>query len=556
MTAAIGIDFGTTNSVVSVLAADGRLTTARFPAGVELVETFRSVLCFWTEQPRDGGKLRHAAGPDAIEAYLDDPLDSRLIMSMKTYLAQRSFTETRIAGRTFSLEGLVAQFLRSLLDGAGISTTDVANRRARIIVGRPVRFAGELADDSLGEARLRGSYAEAGLADVDVALEPEAAGWRFARTLNRAATVLIGDFGGGTSDFSLLRFEPGKVVPLGHAGIGIAGDLFDFRIIDRVISPRLGKGDVYRIMGKELPVPPEYFSRFARWHQMSLMRNPRTLREIGEVARASADPTKLRHLMALIEDELGYRLYQTVAAVKAALSHHDSAELRFTHKQLDIARRITRAEFEEWIAPELASLAATIDRALVTAGLAADAVDHVFLTGGTSFVPSVRRLFEDRFGAAKVAAGGEFVSVAEGLALIGRDRGRTAKMTIAPTTRATARGFRAHASGLDAEVIACAALERDGWRVLGRRLRTPAGEIDVVAERDGLVAFVEVKQRPTLAGAAAALSARQRLRLMAAAEILLALNPDWGAAGVRFDVLVVDQAGAVRRIADAFRDQG
>ncbi len=324
MTATIGIDFGTTNSVVSVLAADGTLTTARFPAGAELLDVFRSVLCFWTEQPRDGGKLRHAAGPDAIETYLDDPLDTRLIMSMKTYLAQRSFTETRISGRLFTLERLVSLFLRELLERAKVDVGD-----ARVVVGRPVRFAGERADDVLGESRLRASYAEAGLPDIDVALEPEAAGWRFARTLNRAATVLIGDFGGGTSDFSLLRFEPGGVTPLGHAGIGIAGDLFDFRIIDRVISPRLGKGDIYRIMGKELPVPPEYFSRFARWHQMSLMRNPRTLREIGEVARASDDPAKLRNLITLIEDELGYRLYQTVSAVKAALSREPQAELRF-----------------------------------------------------------------------------------------------------------------------------------------------------------------------------------------------------------------------------------
>ncbi len=89
--------------------------------------------------------------------------------------------------------------------------------------------------------------------------------------------------------------------------------------------------------------------------------------------------------------------------------------------------------------------------------------------------------------------------------------------------------------------------------MLGRRLRTPAGEIDLVAERDGLVAFAEVKRRRTLAAAAAALGTRQQARLMAAAEILLAANPGWGRQGVRFDVLLVDEAGAVRRIADAFR---
>jgi putative endonuclease len=119
--------------------------------------------------------------------------------------------------------------------------------------------------------------------------------------------------------------------------------------------------------------------------------------------------------------------------------------------------------------------------------------------------------------------------------------------------RRSLRGHLAFSSGLDAEGIAAHAIERDGWRLLGRRMRTAAGEIDLVAEKDGLLAIVEVKHRPTLAGAAAALGRRQQLRLLAAAEILLAENPDWGAQGVRFDVLVVDAAGAVRRIADAFR---
>jgi putative endonuclease len=115
------------------------------------------------------------------------------------------------------------------------------------------------------------------------------------------------------------------------------------------------------------------------------------------------------------------------------------------------------------------------------------------------------------------------------------------------------RGRSAQARGLLAEIAAGAALEGEGWVVLARRLRTEAGEVDMLAERDGMLALVEVKARPTLADAAAAVSPRQRARLLAAAEIILAEHPDWGPAGVRFDVLVVDAAGRVRRIADAFR---
>ncbi len=119
--------------------------------------------------------------------------------------------------------------------------------------------------------------------------------------------------------------------------------------------------------------------------------------------------------------------------------------------------------------------------------------------------------------------------------------------------RRVEQGRRAQASGIAAEAAAAAALAAEGWTLLARRLRTGAGELDLVAERDGVLAIVEVKRRPTLTAAAEALGVRQRARLLAAAEALLAAQPDWGRAGVRFDVMLVDAAGRVRRIADAFR---
>lgn len=115
------------------------------------------------------------------------------------------------------------------------------------------------------------------------------------------------------------------------------------------------------------------------------------------------------------------------------------------------------------------------------------------------------------------------------------------------------RGRHAQTRGISTEAAATAALTSDGWTVHAQRLRTASGEVDIVAEKAGLLAIVEVKSRPTLADAAAALTPRQRARLIAAAEIVLAEHPDWGCNGVRFDVIVVDAAGAVRRIADAFR---
>ena len=130
----------------------------------------------------------------------------------------------------------------------------------------------------------------------------------------------------------------------------------------------------------------------------------------------------LDHLVRLIEDEQGYGLYRAVSDAKAALSSNETARLSFRHAGFIMERTISRAEFDTWISADLRRLNAAISEALVQAAMKDASIDRVFLTGGTAFVPAVRRLFEQRFGAGRVAGGSEFVSVAEGLALIGADR--------------------------------------------------------------------------------------------------------------------------------------
>ena len=402
-----GIDFGTTNSVVTVATPGGGLASARIETRV--LDVFRTVLCFWTQS----GQVAHAAGPSALLQYQDDPFDTRLMMSLKTYLAQRSFSQTQVFGRVMSLEDLVGMFLRALLLEADLPPG------SRIVAGRPVRFAGERADDAFGEARLREAYRRSGVGEVTLALEPVAAGIGFTRGLTAAATLLVGDFGGGTSDFSLLRFEPGGAQPvsvLGSTGLGIAGDTFDTRIIDQAIAPLLGKGGSYAPGSTPLPIPPEYYSGFAQWHRLSLMRAPRTLRDIAAVARYAAHPEQLHTLIRLIEDEAGYALYGAVSAAKTALSEADRTVLRFDQSGLVVERTIERTEFEGWIAPEMRQIGEAVDRLLQETSVSPAEIDRVFLTGGTSFVPAVRAVFTQRFDPARVSAGGEFTSVSEGLA--------------------------------------------------------------------------------------------------------------------------------------------
>ncbi len=125
-----------------------------------------------------------------------------------------------------------------------------------------------------------------------------------------------------------------------------------------------------------------------------------------------------------------------------------------------------------------------------------------------------------------------------------------------PTPCRAARGRRAQRSGVDGEGRVAQALAASGWTIRARRLRTAAGEIDIAAERDGLLALIEVKTRDTLETAAYALGARQRRRLTQAAAIVQGENPAWGPAGLRFDAWLVDAMGRLRHVPDAFRDEG
>ncbi|MCP1214058.1 Hsp70 family protein [Acetobacter okinawensis] len=415
----IGIDFGTTNSVIVIARPDRTIQTLHFPTpDATTSETCRTLLALWQEM--DGGRRvsHRAVGAHAIEAHLDDPAETRLIMSMKSYLAQASFRETQVFGQRLTLESLIATFLQELMALGGLSPA-----QCHVTVGRPVHFVGDNADDALGEERLRAAFAQAGFAHVHVMMEPEAAGWRFMQRLNHPATVLVGDFGGGTSDFSVVRFDPSShnaTRPLGHAGVGLAGDQFDFRIIDNVVAPFLGRESTFRIMGGEpLPVPIEWYHALGRWHRLSLMRTPRILNEIADVARTASEPGKLKNLIELVREQRGQELYNAVSATKRALSSSPTARLHFSQPGLEIDTTLHRADFERWIAPDIARLGAGIDAALSEAELAPEQIDRVFLTGGTSFVPAVRALFTFRFGEDRVELGGEFVSVAEGLALAG-----------------------------------------------------------------------------------------------------------------------------------------
>jgi len=428
--AALGFDFGTTNSSVALLTPESGLQLASFPSLAGPIQSFRSVL--YLEQARSGTGPRktHAlTGPAAIEHYLQADEKGRLIQSLKSHLSSRSLTGTEVFGHRYKLEDLIARILADLRKYAEAQF----QRPIRYaMVGRPVRFVGANTseDDDFAVSRLRQAFTAAGFEHVDFEMEPVAAACAYEATLEHDELILIGDFGGGTSDFSLLRVGSGirsrGRTPqdlLGNSGLGLAGDAFDARIVRKLVSPALGSNSEARSLNKLLPAVPSWiFANLERWHYLSFLRT-NNVREILKSAHLRAlEPEKIQALITLIDEDLGYQLHQSVQQVKFELSRADRAEFRFRQgspiaPSFDLRIPVTRAEFESWIADDLHAIEGSIDTLLQTSGVDPRAVDRVFLTGGSSFVPAVRRIFETRFGQDRIRGGNEFTSVAHGLAL-------------------------------------------------------------------------------------------------------------------------------------------
>jgi len=420
----VGIDFGTTNSSIALAGADGSVKFVEFPYRGGLTRSSRSVLYL---QKKIGVSKPASvwSGPEAIERYLEtdtfeDEVQGRLIQSLKSYLASKSFTGTEIFGRRYRVEDLVAKMVGDLRKHASEALGfDVT----RAVVGRPVEFvnANAESDNAFAEARLRDSFLQAGFTDVRFALEPIAAAHTYAENIDREETVLIGDFGGGTTDFSLLRFSSSERTVLGTTGVGLAGDAFDAKIVHYLVSPALGSDSSARSMGKILPALPAWvFTSLERWHTLSFLRTRQVMEMLRATRKRALEPEKIAALIAVVEHDLGYRLHQAVQRVKIELSSRCETEFVLETEAVSLREAVTREQFEGWIAPELARMEDSLEALLTKTSTEAGQVDRVFLTGGTSLVPAVRRVFTSRFGEGRVVSGEAFTSVAQGLALMAR----------------------------------------------------------------------------------------------------------------------------------------
>jgi hypothetical chaperone protein len=416
----IGIDFGTTNSAVAFAGVDGGAQLATFPSSSGPRSTFPSVLYF---------EPKHAslAGHPAIERYLASDVKGRFLQSLKTYLADRTFEGTGIGTQYLTLEKLIALIAKHMSDELGLPGQPLR----RIVLGRPVHFSNpaDVELDAFAADRLRTALTVAGVEEIVFEYEPVAAAYAYEARLDRDERIVIGDFGGGTSDFTIISVGPGVRSRgrrasdiIGTDGVAVAGDAFDKRIIRHLVAPRLGMGGEYLSPpNKFLPVPIWPYERLERWHYLSFLKSPQTLEMLERIQRTASTPERLEAFLLLIKLELGYQLHQAVQQTKFELSTMMESEFAFESGAVTIRKKVTRDDFERWIAEEVNAMAACVDRLMRASGLAFGEIDRVFLTGGSSFVPAVRRIFVERFGAEKVAGGGELTSVATGLALRARE---------------------------------------------------------------------------------------------------------------------------------------
>lgn len=410
-----GIDFGTTNSALSIYR-DGRVEVVAVEENDNLGTLMRSVLYFSEEN-------EIFAGHAAIRHYVEEGAAGRFMQSIKTFLPNTSFVNTEIFGKRYAIDDLVAIILRQIkARGEAYVGTTVES----VVLGRPVVFSEDPQKDAVAEERLISAARKAGFKKIWFQYEPVAAALTFEESLapGEERIVFIGDFGGGTSDFSVIRVKGGDfarsdrrsdVLSLG--GVYVAGDKFDSQIMWDKVAHHFGRFARYKTMGKEQwhELPRSIIATLCQWHRIPLLRARKTRELIRVIKGTTDDRGAIEHLENIIEDNYGFFLFQAIERAKCELSGQEGATITFDERDLHICEAITKGEFEAINVGNFSKIATCIDDVIAASGLKATAIDTVFLTGGTSRIPHIQALFAERFGREKLENRDAFTSVAHGL---------------------------------------------------------------------------------------------------------------------------------------------
>lgn len=410
MTPAFGIDFGTSNSSVGICDAEG-------PHLLPIQDGATSVpTALFFSFDDDSTTFGH----EALERYLSrEP--GRHLRAIKSLLGTKLFEETtQVKKRRYGFGEIIAEFLGFLRSAAGET---LGAPPTSVVLGRPAFFVdNDRQADAAAERQLEAAARAAGFERIAFQFEPIAAALDYEQSVNREQIAFVADIGGGTSDFSIVRVSPERARSrdrrrdiLGFAGVHIGGTDFDRQLALARVMPALGLRSPLRRDG--LVAPSWYFHDLATWHRIGFLYDPRVVAEVRSVLRDSAEPEKIKRLLAVLEQRKGHEVLARVETAKIELSRADHATLDLSGCGGDISLEIARAQLEAAAADSLHRIRSSIDDVLHKAGVTPDTVSAVFLTGGATRMPCVQKTIAAAIPNGRLVAGDVFGSVAKGLAL-------------------------------------------------------------------------------------------------------------------------------------------
>ncbi len=406
---ACGLDFGTSNTTLGVVSrGDARL--AALDGGST---TLPSAIFFDFDRPGET-----IIGRQAIAAYVDGA-DGRFMRALKSVLGTSLIDEeTQLNRSRIGFRDVIGRFLseakrRAEAAGAAIDS---------VVHGRPVHFVdGDAAADARAQTALEEIAHSVGFRHVSFQFEPIAAALGYElEQVSAEEIALVADIGGGTSDFSIIRLGPRRWLRperaddvLANDGVRVGGTDFDRDLNLAAVMPHLGYRSTMRRPG--LLTPNHYFTDLASWSKINFLYAPTVLTEIRQVEREAAEPQKLRRLVKVLEQRRGHGLAIAVEAAKIALSDDAATDIRLDWIEPNLTVAIDRPGLVSATQPLADRIADCIRRCLTSAGLAADRIDAVFLTGGSTLLTHVRSAILAELPKARVVDGDKFTSVGHGL---------------------------------------------------------------------------------------------------------------------------------------------
>ena len=361
-------------------------------------------------------------GQNAIGEYMQHLGEGRLLRSVKKYLPDRFFDNTVIHHRSYNLTELIGIFLAEIRQRA---EKHLGQEIRKVVLGRPAVFAQDKDADELGEKRLLSAAHLAGFESVAFCPEPVAAAYEFRHQLTQTQRVLIADFGGGTSDYTLLNLGPRLFKTqdvLATHGTPAAGDRLDGALMKTLIAPHFGSDVVYKLPLGSVPLrlPKHLLQKMCNPADIGFLSQKDILQLLKDAQRWSLDPGSQKamdRLFAVIGEHLGYQLFRAIETTKISLSSADEAPFIWTHANpdLDLSLQCSSSAYQAGAQDVIETIIGALDETLTQAQVKAADVDIVCCTGGTARHPAIKKALETRFGADKLRQHKSFHAVAMGL---------------------------------------------------------------------------------------------------------------------------------------------